>query len=76
MRPSESLSDCGREGYEGGLHDAQGGGSTGQPPGELRATPFRGRLRSARFAHIQSAAHGRGDQIVKGQIKEETLHPL
>jgi hypothetical protein len=35
-------------------------------PGELRASPFRGRLRSA--------APGRGAQIAKNQITEQTLH--
>jgi len=44
-------------------------------PGELRASPFRGRLRSARFARLHSAAPGRGAQIVKSPITEETLHP-
>ena len=34
-------------------------------PGELRASPFRGRLRSARYARLRSAAPGRGAQIAK-----------
>ncbi|MCX6963309.1 MAG: hypothetical protein NTZ08_12820, partial [Verrucomicrobia bacterium] len=43
-------------------------------PGELRASPFRGRLRSARYARLRSAAPGRGAQIAKNQITEQTLH--
>jgi hypothetical protein len=45
-------------------------------PGELRASPFRGRLRSARYARLRSAAPGRGAQIAKNQITEQTLHRL
>ena len=43
-------------------------------PGELRASPFRGRLRSARYARLRSAAPGRGAQIAKNTITEQTLH--
>ena len=43
-------------------------------PGELRASPFRGRLRSARYARLRSAAPGRGAQVAKNTITEQTLH--
>ena len=45
-------------------------------PGELRASQFRGRLRSARYARLHSVGPGKGTQIVKWPITEETLHPL
>jgi len=44
-------------------------------PGELRASPIRGRLRSARYARLRSAAPGWGAQVAKNPITEETLHP-
>jgi hypothetical protein len=44
-------------------------------PGELRASPIRGRLRSARYARLHSVGPGKGTQIVKSPITEETLHP-
>lgn len=43
-------------------------------PGELRASPFRGRLRSARYALLRSAAPGRGAQVAKNTMTEQTLH--
>jgi len=42
-------------------------------PGELRASPFWGRPRSAR---LRSAAPGRGAHIAKNPITEQTLHRL
>gem|GEM_PF-1481273 len=44
-------------------------------PGELRARPLRGWLRSARYARLRSAGPVRGAQIAKSPITEESLHP-
>ena len=51
------------------------GNHTGQLPANFAQAPFRGRLRLARYARLHSVGPGKGTQIVKSPITEETLHP-